>query len=471
MPVDLNKILEQSRKIHFVGVGGSGMYPLVQILLAAGHTISGSDVNEGEILDYERRQGVRVMMGQVAENVHGGELVVYSAAIRADNPERLEAERLGIPCVERSVMLGYVASLYRRPLCIAGTHGKTTATGMAVQILEMGGHAPGAVIGGRLPLIGGYGQAGQGNDAMVVEACEYHNTFLELASECAVLLNVDDDHLEFFGSMENLKEAFRSFCRLATGAVLYNGDDANTREVVAPLLQSGVNSAGEKLSFFSFGLEEGADFGAINLREHRPGYWAFTLMAGGEAHGEIALGAPGKHNVYNALAAAAGAMRLGASFEDIERGLAAFSGTGRRFEVLGQVNGVTIADDYAHHPAEVKAVLTAAKAMEYGRVWAVHQPYTYSRTQSLLEDFAAVLPIADRVVLTAIMGGRERKEDYNVTTRDLADKIPGSVWFETQREAADYVLQNARPGDLVLTLGCGDIYKCAHMMLGDSTWG
>ena len=454
MAVELGKILQNRTKIHFIGVGGSGMYPLVQILLAAGHAISGSDVNEGAILDYERRQGVRVMMGQRAENIDGAELVVYSAAIQPDNPERMAAEKSGVPTVERSVMLGYVASLYQRPLCFAGTHGKTTATGMATQILEMAGLDPAAVIGGRLPLIGGYGKAGKG-DAVVVEACEYHNTFLELRPECAVLLNVDDDHLEFFGSMENLKAAFHEFCSLSTGAVVYNADDENTREVVRGLSQP----------LISFGLGEGCDVRAANLREHRPALWAFDLVQNGQTLGHIQLGAPGRHNVYNALAACCGCLRLGATGADCARGLAAFSGTGRRFEVLGQKNGVTIADDYAHHPTELAAVLTAAKAMDHKAVWAVFQPYTFSRTQMLLDDFAAVLPIADHVVMTAIMGGREKAEDYDITTARLAEKIPGSVWFETQREVADYVLAHAKEGELVLTLGCGDIYKCAHMLL------
>lgn len=456
MPVEIGDILKNKSIIHFVGVGGSGMYPLVQILLAAGHTIQGSDVNEGDILDYERKQGVRVIMGQKAENVNGADLVVYSAAIQADNPERLEAQRLGIPCVERSIMLGYVASLYARPLCIAGTHGKTTATGMATQILEMAGLLPAAVIGGRLPLIGGYGKSGKG-DAIVVEACEYHNTFLELHPECAVLLNVDDDHLEFFGSMENLMAAFRQFCSQSTGAVLYNGDDEKSVQTVAGLPQE----------LISFGLSPSCHYRATHLREHKPALWAFTLEKEGVPLGDIMLSAPGQHNVYNALAASAGALRLGASLEDCARGLAAFSGTGRRFEILGTKNGVTIADDYAHHPTELEAILRAARQMPYGKVWAVFQPYTFSRTEMLLADFARVLPLADRVVMTAIMGGRERKEDYAITTQALADKIPGSVWFESQAEVAQYVMQEAQPGDLVVTLGCGDIYKCAHMMLGD----
>lgn len=451
----IGELLKTPKHLHFIGVGGSGMYPIVQILLPEGHFISGSDVNEGDILKAERKAGVQVMMGHRAENVHGADLVVYSAAIPETNPERVEAARLGIPAVERSVMLGYVSSLYTRPLCIAGTHGKTTATGMATQILEMAGLDPAAVIGGKLPYIGGYGKSGRG-DGIVVEACEYHNTFLELRPETAVLLNVDNDHLEFFGNMQNLKAAFRAFCALATGAVLYNADDANSREVVAGLPQECIG----------FGLEEGA-LRAEHLREHRPSYWAFTVQWRGETQGEeILLAAPGKHNVYNALAAYGGARRLGATHEQCAAGFAAFGGTGRRFEVLGEVNGFTVADDYAHHPAELEATLSTMKEMGFNKVWAVFQPYTFSRTKMLLDDFARVLPIADRVVMTAIMGGRERAEDYDITTGALADKIPGSVWFETQRETADYMLQNAGSGDLVLTLGCGDIYKCAHMMLG-----
>ena len=460
MGTELNALLAEPKNLYFVGVGGSGMYPLVQIFLKEGHTIAGSDVNEGAILDYERRQGVRVDMGHRAENIHGADLVIYSAAIRENNPERLEAARLGIPCVERSEALGYLSGLYTHPVCIAGTHGKTTTTGMTVQILEMAGRDPAAVVGGKLPLINGYGKAGNG-DAVVIEACEYHNTFLALHPKTAVLLNVDNDHLEFFGSMENLKAAFRQFCALATGAVVYNADDANTREVVAGLAQL----------LISYGLGMGCDIGAADVHCHKPSFWAFDLFEKNEKMCEIRLNVPGRHTMYNALAAYAAARQAGATPAECAAGLAAFSGTGRRFEVLGEVNGVTIADDYAHHPAELKAALTAASEMGFGKVWAVFQPYTFSRTEMLLPEFASALSIADRVVMTAIMGGRESAGDYAISTQDLADRIPGSVWFETQEDTAAYVLRNAQPGDLAVTLGCGDIYKCAHMMLADGSWG
>ncbi len=452
---DLKTILQNSAHVHFVGVGGSGMYPLVQILHAQGHTISGSDVNEGAILDSERRMGVNVIIGQRAENVHGAQLVVYSAAISEDNPERCEAQRLSIPCVERSVLLGYVAGLYRQTLAFAGTHGKTTASGMAMQILEMADMRPGAVIGGKLPLIDGYGKAGSG-EHFIAEACEYNNTYHKISPSIAVLLNVDADHLEFFGNMDNLKASFRTFCSAATSTVIYNGDDAHSADVV--------NGLG--LPLLSFGMGEGCTLRACDVHEHRPAFWAFTLQKDGVALGKIKLGCPGEHNIYNALAACAGCMLLGASFEQCEEGLYAFSGMGRRFELLGEKDGVMIVDDYAHHPAEISATLCAARRMHpQPTVWAVHQPFTYTRTSALLDDFAASLSLADRVVMTAIMGSREKAEDYDITTEHLAKKIPGSVWFETQREVADYVMTHAKAGDIVLTLGCGDIYKCAHMML------
>lgn len=456
---NIASILSQGGRVHFIGAGGSGMYPLIQILLAKGLSISGSDVNEGSIIEYERKQGVRINIPHAAENVHGAALVVYSAAIPKENPERKEAVNLGIPCIERSVMLGYISSLYKHPLCIAGTHGKTTASGMAAQILETAKLSPAAVIGGFLPLIGGYGKPGKG-DAIVIEACEYHNTFLQLSPEAAILLNVDDDHLEYFGSMDKLKCAFRTFCEKASDVVIYNADDENTREVIH----------GITVPLISFGINSHCNYKAINLHEYKPGFWAFTLCENGKELGEISLGAPGKHNVYNAVAACAGTIRLGATFGDITNALINFTGVGRRFEVLGVKNGITVVDDYAHHPTELKAALSSAKHMGYKQVWAIFQAYTFSRTQMLLDDFARVLQIADRVVLTPIMGGRELAENYSVTAADLAAKIPGATLVTTQREAADYILANASDGDLVITLGCGDIYKCAHMLVGDGLW-
>ena len=454
MSVDLDRLLSSPKTLHFIGVGGSGMYPIVQIMLERGHRVQGSDVNEGSILQYERKQGVTVLMGHSPHNIDGADLVVYSAAIPETNPERQEAVRRGIPCVERSVMLGYVTSLYKNSLCIAGTHGKTTTTGMTVQILEMAGLDPAAVIGGKLPLIDGYGKGGS-TDTIVVEACEFHDTFLQLVPDTAVLLNIDNDHLDYFGTMENLKASFRKFCAKAKSQIFYNGDDGQTLEVVDGLPQPKT----------SFGIGAENDVRAGDLHEHKPALWAFSIIEGEKTVGTARLSVPGRHHIHNALAAYCAARKGGATAAQCLDGLAAFGGAGRRFEQLGQTNGFTIVDDYAHHPAELKATLTAATEMGYNAVWAVFQPYTFSRTQQMLDEFTHTLSIADHVVMTDVMGGRENAEDYMVTTEDIANGIPGSAWFETQREVADYILTHAQPGDLVITLGCGDIYKCAQMLV------
>ncbi len=451
-------LLQGKNHIHFVGIGGSGMFPLVQILYAQGYTITGSDVNEGDIISRERAMGIHVEMSQHAENVRDADLVVYTAAVSHDNPELVEAARLGIPAVERSVMLGYAASLYPHPVCIAGTHGKTTTTAMTAQIMLMAGTDPAAVIGGKLPLIDAYGRYGKGEE-IVVEACEFNNTFLHLTPYLSVVLNIDNDHLEFFGSMDNLKAAFRKFALLTTNTVLFNADDANTVEAMAGISQE------KALTVRTFAIDAPADYRARNVREYRPCFYCFDAETAGQPTAHIELSVPGRHNVYNALAAYACAVMQGVSPADCARGLAAFRGAGRRFEFLGEVNGVAIADDYAHHPTELAATLRVAKGMDYKEVWAVFQPLTYTRTKMLMDDFAHVLPIADHVVMTEIMGSRERAEDYTVRTKDLAAKIPGSVWFTTFEEVVDYVLEHAKPGDLVITLGCGDIYKAAKMMI------
>ena len=393
-------------------------------------------------------------MGHKAENVHGAELVVYTAAIMKGNPEIEEAHRLGIPTVERSILLGYVANTYPHPICIAGTHGKTTTTAMTTQIMVMAHADPAAVIGGKLPLIDAYGRYGTGRE-IVVEACEYSNTFLHLVPYISVLLNVDADHLEFFKTMENLEESFRKFALLTTHTVIANLDDANTVKVIHNLDRH----------IRTIGIDTPADYRAVHVREYRPSFFCFDVQVLGVPAVHIELSVPGRHNVYNALAAFACATMSGCTADECARGINAFRGAGRRFEFLGEVNGVTIADDYAHHPTELEATLRAAKEMDYKRVCAVFQPFTYTRTQMLLDAFARVLQIADKVVMTEIMGSRERAEDYAVRTKDLAAKVPGSVWYDTFDEVVDHVMKNARPGDLVITLGCGDIYKAAKKMV------
>ena len=446
-------LLDHVKKIHFIGCGGSGMYPLIQILAAKGYELSGSDVLDGSIIRYEREMGVKVSLGHNADNVVGADMVVYSAAISKDNVELNAAASYGIPTVERSVLLGYVSRLYKDSICVSGTHGKTTTTGMITTMLELAGKDPAAVIGGKLPLIGGYGKAGHGDD-VVIEACEYSETFLHLTPFMGVILNIDNDHLEYYGTMGRLKMAFQKFALLSR-TVVFNMDDRNTVDVV--------NSIDRPV--FSFGINEEARFRAVNIQEYRPGFYEFDVLELGEQFAHIKLGVPGYHNIYNALAMCCCARPLGLQPADAERAAAEFHGTGRRFEIKGECNGAPVVDDYAHHPTELAATMATAKKMGYKRIIAVHQPFTYSRTKALMDDFAAVLRQADQCVLLPIMGSRE-VDDGSVKSEDLAAKIPGSIVVDGLESAANWVKQNAREGDLVVCMSCGDLYKACDMMVG-----
>lgn len=456
MQKPIETIPQGVRHIHCIGIGGSGMFPLVQILHGRGYTITGSDNNESDIVELERQMGIEVTMGQCAENIRGADLILYSAAIMETNPELIAARESGLPLWERAKMLGAVSSWYSEALGVCGTHGKTTTTAMIVQILYMAGLDPSAVIGGKLRTIGGYGRSGA-TQRFVYEACEFKDTFLSTHPDIALVLNIDNDHMEYFHTVEN---AMKSYTRFAEKAhtVLYNGSDEKTCRAMAA-------AAGEGRSFLTFGWEENNDYYPANIRHLGGLDRRFTLMFRGKPLTELHLQIPGDHNILNAVAAAAGSMQLGATPEQAAAGLSAFTGAGRRFEVLGKThNGATVADDYAHHPAELRATLTAAKELDFKRVWAVFQPFTFSRTYMLLDDFVSALSIADRVVLSPIMGSRE-VNTYHITSEDLGEKIPGCVCLPSFRAMADYVSENAEAGDLILTLGCGDIYKCARMIL------
>ncbi|MCR4616406.1 MAG: UDP-N-acetylmuramate--L-alanine ligase [Clostridiales bacterium] len=452
----IDELLKEVKHIHFIGIGGSGMCPLAEILNKEGYIITGSDNNESDTLKRIRDLGIKVTMGQRAENIEGAEMIVYTAALLSDNPELVAAKASGIPTFERSKLFGAISRMYNDCIGISGTHGKTTTTSMLTQIFIDAHRDPTAVIGGKLPLTGTNGIVGK-SDLMVCEACEFVDTFLNLSPAVSVILNIDEDHLDYFKTLENLISSFTDFADLASRAVIYNGDDANTLTAIGNVKKNG------NKEFITFGLNEGNDYRAVNV-EVKYSLPEYDLEINGKPAGHIQLNVPGKHNVIDSLAAVSAAMHEGVSFEDCAAALKEFRGAGRRFEMLGTYNGVTIADDYAHHPTELEVTLNAAKQMKYNDVWAVFQPFTFSRTAMLMDDFARVLKIADKVVMTEIMGSRE-VNTYNVYTSQLAEKIPGSVWFNEFEEVAEYVVKNAKPGDLVITLGCGDIYKAAKIMI------
>lgn len=451
---NVSEVLKNAKRIHFIGIGGSGMCPLAEILHARGYSLQGSDNNESSIVDRIRKLGIPVMMGQRAENIEGADMIVYSAAIMDTNPELQAAFASGIPTFKRAELFGEITRQYGNCIGICGTHGKTTTTSMTVQTMLGAGLDPSAVIGGKLPLTNSYGRVGK-TDTIVVEACEYVDTFLHLYPNVSVILNIDEDHMEYFKTMDNLRASFHRFAELARSAVIYNGDDENTVMAVEGI-------SGKAL--ISFGLDKKNDYYADNLVELDGACDRFDVMFRGEKLGTVSLSVPGKHNILNALAAIAASIYSGAEFKDCVKGIEEFKGAGRRFEHLGTYKGIDFIDDYAHHPAELKVTLEAAMKLGYKKVWAVFQPFTYSRTKLHFDEFVEVLSIPDRCVLTEIMGSREVNK-WDVYSSQLAEKIPNCVWFNTQPEVCDYVLAHAEAGDLILTMGCGDIYKSANMMI------
>lgn len=451
----MEDFLSGKKHIHFIGIGGSGMYPLAQILHSKGYYLTGSDNNETETLKAVRAMGIPVYLGQRAENIEGADLIVHTAAIMADNPELIAAKASGVPVIERSILLGLVTSWYDKAVCISGTHGKTTTSSMLTHIFLAEGIDLSAVIGGKLKAIGGSGVAGT-SDVMVCEACEFVDTFLKLYPNISIILNIDHDHLDYFKTMDNLRASFTKFCNNTTDVLVYNGDDENTNLAVNASMFSGRK--------VTFGWSESNDFYPADIEKIGDFETTFDLMSKDGFVEKITICVPGKHNVLNATAACAAALTMGCSKEALIKGLKTFWGAGRRFERLAEINGITVADDYAHHPTEIGATLKTAKSMSFKRVWAVHQPFTYSRTATLLDEFADVLSIADKTVLTEIMGSRE-KNTYNIYSKDLAAKIDGCVWFPTFEEVAQYVADNAESGDLIITLGCGDVYKVANLII------
>lgn len=451
---DIEVLLKEVKRIHFIGIGGSGMCPLAEILNKQGYILSGSDNNESDILERIRKLGIKVIMGQKAENIEGAEMIVYSAAIMEDNPELIAAKNSDIPTFKRSELLGAITHMYDNCMCVCGTHGKTTVTSMLTQILVASKKDPSAVIGGKLPLTNSYGLAGN-SEHMVCEACEFKDTFLDLYPDTAVILNVDEDHLDYFGSLENIIKSFNKFSLKATKAIIYNGDDENTLKAIE-------NIVGKEM--ISFGFKDTNDYYADNVTAEGSAFYGFDVCEKGQKIGHVKLSIPGKHNVINALSAIVTAIHSGVTIDECIFGIESFRGAGRRFEILGKYAGITIADDYAHHPTELEVTLDSAMKMGYRKVWAVFQPFTYSRTKNHFDDFVKVLKIPDKCVLSEIMGSREINT-YGIYSSQLAEQIPDSIWFNTFEEIADYVSANAESGDLVITLGCGDIYKAAKMII------
>lgn len=448
-----SKSLENIKNIHFIGIGGSGMFPMACILKHKGFNISGSDVYESDTLQKVRDLGIKVFIGHKPENLQGTDMVVYSAAIKPSNPEIIEAKKLNIPVIERCVMLRIINSYYNNSISVAGTHGKTSTTSMITSILIDAGKSPTAIIGGSLSKINGNSCIGT-SDTIVCEACEYVDSFLQLNPSVSVIQNVEADHLDYFKTFDNFKNSFKKFAQQTTNLLIVNGDDVNAREVVE----------GAKAKKIFYGFSKDNDYYIDNLKFDSKQFATFTIAKNNQSILSVSLKVPGKHNIYNALAAAIVTINCGVSYEKISESLSNFSGVHRRFEILYNKNDIVVADDFAHHPTEIKNILSTTMNMGFKRVWAVFQPHTFSRTFLFLDEFAKVLSMADRVVLSEILPVRE-VNTYNIYSEDLAKKIPGCVCLKTFDEITDFILKNVAKGDLVLTLGGGNIYKCANSIV------
>ena len=446
-----DKILEKVKRIHMIGIGGSGMCPLAEILHSKGFILTGSDNNESDPLKRVKALGIKVFMGHNAENIDGAELVVYSAAISKDNPELVKAESLGIPTMERSHLLGALTRYYDNVIGVCGTHGKTSVTSMITQILILNKMDPSAVIGGKLPLINSNGITGK-SDILVCESCEFVDTFLQMSPDITVLLNIDNDHLDYFKTMDNLVASFKKFISMSKMCFV-NGDD-----------KLSVKAAdGIEAKVITFGIGNDNLYRAVDIKPSKMGY-SFNIYKENENKGRIELKIPGKHNCLNSLAAFAVCDTLGVEAKGIIDALEMFTGAGRRFEFIGEFkNGFMLTDDYAHHPTEIKATLSAAKELPYERVICVFQPFTFSRTALLKDEFIEALSFADEVVLTPIMGSRE-VNTYGITSESIAEKLPNCTVIDGFKNIADYIVETAKKGDLVLTMGGGDIYKICHLI-------
>lgn len=444
--------LNNIKNVYFIGIGGSGMFPLAHILKEKGFTVSGADIYESDTLQKVRNLGIKVYTEHKESNINDQDLIVFSAAIKETNPEIIAAKKAGIPIIERSVMLGLIFNKYKNSIGVSGTHGKTTTTSMITSVLIDAGKKPTSVIGATLKKIGGNSCIGN-SDIIVAEACEYVDSFLQLNPTISVITNVDADHLDYFGNLENVIKSFRKYALQTSELVIYNGDSENTAKAVGNIPAKTV----------SFGLSEQNDYYAKNITFGNMQNAQFDIIHNSKTAAHVTLSVPGKHNIYNALAAYIVCSHLGVNSGDFEKSITNFTGAHRRFEILLKKDGIVVADDFAHHPTEIESTLEAASKMGFKRVMAIFQPHTFSRTAMFQKEFAKALSIADEIIVSDILPVRETNT-YGVKSTDLTDKIPNSHYIPTFDEICEYVVKNAQSGDLVLTLGGGNIYKCANMI-------
>jgi len=445
---ELKQYLQPGKHVHLVGIGGVSMRPLGIVLQGMGLLVTGSDMNSSVSTDELIEKGIHVHIGHRAENIQGAVCVIRTAAAHNDNPEIAAARVAGIPVFERAQAWGVIMQAYENAVCISGTHGKTTTTSMVTHILMAAQLDPTVMIGGYLPLLHASHRVGNGS-TIVLESCEYCDSFLNFFPTLAVILNIEADHLDYFKDLADIQKSFRLFAQLSSDGILANGDDPHVAEAL------------EGVNYVSFGMNETNTIHADNIC---PDWRHLDVVCNGEFYCHLDLRVLGRHNAMNALAAAGTAWMLGVPGEAVSLGLATFSGAERRMQFKGKFKGADVYDDYAHHPDELCATLDAVRSMEYQRLVVAFQPHTYTRTKALFSDFVRELKKADLVVLAEIYAARERNTS-GISSKDLANCIPGAVYCQTLPQVTEYLKQAAREGDVILTVGAGDIYRAGEALL------
>ena len=444
----IKEYIQPGRRVHLVGIGGVSMRPLSIVLQGMGLTVTGSDMNSSVSTDELIERGIQVAIGHREENIEGAECIIRTAAAHNDNPEIQAARAAGIPIFERAQAWGVIMQAYKNAVCISGTHGKTTTTSMMTHVLMEAQWDPTVMIGGYLPLLRAGHRVGNG-DTILLESCEYCDSFLNFCPTLAVILNIEADHLDYFKDLQEVEQSFRNFASLASERILANGDDKNTVDALAGL------------EYVTFGFGEGNRIRAVNLSAD---FRQFDVVCDGKPYCHLQLQVLGRHNALNALATAGAAWLLGIAPEAVEGGLATFIGANRRMQFKGEINGAKVYDDYAHHPGELSATIDAVRTMEPKRLIVAFQPHTYTRTKALFNDFVRELRKPDLVILTDIYAARERNT-VGVSSAQLQEQIAGSVYCPTLPEVTEYLRSIAQPGDVILTVGAGDIFRAGEALL------
>ena len=448
--------------LHFTGIGGISMSALAEIMISRGFTVTGSDSHESKITDHLESLGAKIFYNQVAGNISSDiDVLIYTAAIKQDNPELVKAKELGIPLLTRAEFLGQIMLNYPMAIGVSGTHGKTTTTSMLSQIMLEGNTDPTILVGGIMPAIHGNTRVGH-SDKLITEACEYTNSFLSFKPNMAIILNVAADHLDFFKDLDDIRHSFRKFAELVPndGFLVINSDIDNLEYF----------TDGLKCKVITVGSDPAkSDYSATNIEFDQFAKGSYDLVVNGEKSFHVALNVTGEHNIYNSLATIAAAHAMGISDENIKAGLTQYGGTDRRFQYKGKVGDVTIIDDYAHHPDEITATIKTAKHYPHKKMWVVFQPHTYSRTKSLLPEFGKALKEADAVVLADIYAARE-KDTLGVSSLDVKKEIEkyGTEvhYYPSFSEIENFLLESCSPGDLLITMGAGDVVKIGEHLLG-----